>query len=464
MDLTQTPLPLPAKEPGWVNRIQSDPHVLGDIADAMGGSPFHVLCPDQFAINLASFVDAMVTAGVEGKVYFGKKANKAACWPRVCAEANAGVDVASAPEMIDAIANGVRGEDIVVTGPAKSTDLLWLATRHRCLIAIDALDELEHVIAIAEANGPADPVRILLRVLPPANPNSRFGFDEAELATAIERCVGHRAHLRMEGFSFHLTGYSVAPRAWQAADLIDRCVAARALGLVADSVSIGGGFAVDYVDEDSWRAFLSDYQDSWFHTRKTFTEFYPYHASPAGAEMLTAILDSSVASDHADLAAKFAQTGTRLLIEPGRALLDGCGFTAFPVLGFKHRPDYGFITASGLSLSLSEQWFASEYLPDPTLWPVQLDGTPTSACVGGSSCLESDMLSWRKIRFDQTPGVGDLLIYPNTAGYQMDSNESEFHQLPLPPKVVVTANPTDRIRWRLDSAGIRSRKAIDHRG
>ncbi|MEV0711003.1 MULTISPECIES: Y4yA family PLP-dependent enzyme [Nocardia] len=448
MEVTQAAHPLPAREPEWVRRVYADPAALGDIADAVGGGPFHVLHPDQFTVNLAGFVDAMVTAGVDGKVYFGKKANKAACWPRACAGANAGVDVASAPELVHALANGVRGEDLVVTGPAKTDDLLWLAARHRGLIAVDALDELDRLVAIADA---ADPVRILLRVLPASNPHSRFGFDDAELALALDRCVEHRARITMEGFSFHLTGYAVAPRAWQASDVIDRCLAARARGLAATSVSIGGGFAVDYVGETAWQEFLRDYRDDWFHTGKKFSGFYPYHADPAGGEMLSAILASSVASQHADLAAKFAQTETRLLIEPGRAMLDGCGFTVFPVLGYKQREEYGFITASGLSLSLSEQWFASEYLPDPFLWPQRGTGVPTNACVGGSSCLESDMLSWRKIRFDRVPRRGDLLIYPNTAGYQMDSNESEFHQLELPPKIVVTT-ASDRIGWRWESA------------
>ena len=39
--------------------------------------------------------------------------------------------------------------------------------------------------------------------------------------------------------------------------------------------------------------------------------------------------------------------------------------------------------------------------------------------------------------FPRRPRIGDLLVYPNTAGYQMDSNESRFHDLALPPKVVI---------------------------
>jgi diaminopimelate decarboxylase len=99
-------------------------------------------------------------------------------------------------------------------------------------------------------------------------------------------------------------------------------------------------------------------------------------------------------------------------------------------------------------MSLSEQWFNSAYRPDPVLWPPEPSNTPVSAGVGGSSCLETDMLTWRGFRVPRQPRRDDLLIYPNTAGYQVDSNESEFHQLALPTKVVVTTNNTD-MRWYL---------------
>lgn len=105
----------------------------------------------------------------------------------------------------------------------------------------------------------------------------------------------------------------------------------------------------------------------------------------------------------------------------------------------------------GSSLSLSEQWFDSEYLPDPVLWPEE-PGTPTATVVGAATCLESDMLSWRRIPLPRAAAAGDLLIYPNTAGYQMDSNESPFHELPLPPKVVLSEAPGGRYRWALDQS------------
>ena len=436
-----------ASEPDWVLQARQDPRLLPDIAHAVDG-PFHVLHPETFAVNLRSFNEALRGAGVDGQVFFGKKANKAACWLRNCADGGAGVDVASAQELADCLAHGVRGEDLVVTGAAKHTDLLWLAARHGSLVAVDALDELERVLALARSTGP---MRVLLRVLPELNPGSRFGFAPEELERAVERCVQERENVTMDGFSFHLNGYEVEPRAALAAELVDRCLAARQRGLPAGCVSIGGGFAVSYLDAGAWKRFHDEYRDSWFHGDKKFTHFYPYHQSPTGGDMLAAILGSPDGGRHGTVGAKFAGTGTRILLEPGRALLDGAGFTAFPVQGFKWRGDYGIVTAQGLSMSISEQWKGSEYLPDPLLWSPdgQRDGEPTPACVGGASCLDYDMLTWRKIPFPRTPRFGDLLVYPNTAGYRMDKNESEFHQLPLPARVVVSGDRS-RLRWRPD--------------
>jgi len=446
---------LPAVEPEWAQRARADPELLAEIAHAVGG-PFHLLRPEKFAANLAAFTDALSEAGVAGQVYYGKKANKSSCWLSECARAGAGVDVASVPELVHALAGGVRGADLVVTGAAKVDQLLWLAARHGCLLTVDAADELERVIQLAGEPGLAGPVRILLRVLPEPDPHSRFGFDprgtDSELDRALLRCVAARDRIAMHGFSFHLGGYAVAPRAAMAAELVRRCLAAREQGLVADSISIGGGFAVSYLRREDWDRFTRGRRDEWFHAGRTFGHFYPYHQAPAGADMLTDVLTNPVpghgVGQHIDLAAALSGTGTRLLLEPGRALLDGAGFSVFGVRGVKGRGGYDVVTVDGLSMSVSEQWKHSEFLPDPMLWPAGA-GEPTAACVGGASCLEYDMLTWRKVPFPRAPRPGDLLIYPNTAGYQMDKNETEFHQLPLPARVVLTGDGQRR-RWRLE--------------
>jgi diaminopimelate decarboxylase len=428
--------PMPAYIEVIEQRLLDDPVLLGDIADTVGG-PFHVLFPERVSRNIMAFQQVFAGSGVDGFVYFGKKANKAGCVARACADNGAGIDVASTGELIAALAQGVRGEDLMVTGPAKSDELLWLAARHRALIALDALDELDRLATLDL------PVRVLLRVLPEGS-TSRFGLDRRELEQAV-RAIGG-GPITLSGFSFHLSGYDAVARSEQAAALVEHCRRARANGHPADTISIGGGFGVDYLDASTWADFQNTLSDSWFHTSPP-GDFYPYHFPVPGSAMLEAVLA------HNGLADLLRDNGIRLAVEPGRALLDRAGSSVFRVQGVKtraaHGNPYDILTVDGTSLSLSEQWFDSEYLPDPVLWPAE-PGHRTPTCVGATTCLESDLLSRRRIPLPRRARTGDLLVYPNTAGYQMDSNESAFHELPLPPKVVLRAG-ADRLRWSLDS-------------
>jgi diaminopimelate decarboxylase len=444
---TQLPrLPAHLDEPG-LGVITDEPALLHELATGIGG-PYHLLFPEQFDAAAAGFVAALAEAGVSGRVYFAKKANKAACWVRRCADLGLGVDVASLGELRGALADGVRGEALVVTGPAKGEELHRLAILHGSLLVVDALDELERVVTLAARLGMA---RVLLRCLPQEGTVSRFGMDEKELHIALERCAQARDTVRMEGFSFHLSGYGVAPRADLAGGLLRWCGLARTLGLPADAISIGGGFAVDYVDGEGWKRFRHELQAEHFHAGRQFDDYYPYHSPLAGADMLRTVLAAVPAGESKSLTALLREAGVALLCEPGRALLDQGGCTVFGVQGVKAR-DYGIVTVDGTSLSLSEQWFNSEFLPDPILLPRDTRppaGMPFAACVAGASCLECDMLTWRKVAFPMRPQPGDLLVYPNTAGYQMDSNESPFHELPLPPKIVVERR-AGTPRWRFD--------------
>ncbi|MET9038344.1 alanine racemase [Streptomyces mirabilis] len=426
--------------------------LLEELSYAFGG-PFHFLLPDAFDANLRAMRAALDEAGVDGFVYFAKKANKAAVWVERAAAGGAGVDVASLGELREALGHGMRGEHLVVTGPAKDDLLLRLAVQQGALIAVDSLDELDALVTTV-VSGRVRPARVLLRCLPGTQPHSRFGMDDAELATALNRCVQAGEAVRMEGFSFHLSGYAVQARADLAGRLLELCLKARVLGLEASRISIGGGLPVAYTDADSWHTFLGEQHGEHYHAGRTFdpADFYPYHSPVAGADALRALLAARPEGYDQSLAAMLNDSGVVLLLEPGRALLDKAGASVFRIQGVKERDGYRLLTVDGTSLSLSEQWFNSEYLPEPhllSLGAVAPVGTYPAA-VGAATCLESDMLTWRKIPFPRRPRAGDLLVYPNTAGYQMDSNESPFHDLPLPPKVVIDHTERPRPRWRLD--------------
>lgn len=434
------------------------------------GTPLHFVFPQQFAERVQAFRQVLDRHRIDGSILYAKKANKAHCFARACAELGAGIDVASTGEFVAALRAGVPGDAIGVTGPAKAVELLRLAIAHHALVAIDSLDELETVATLARTQG--RPARILLRMLPATQPHSRFGLDAGALDAAVAACVRAIGHVTLQGFTFHLSGYRAEERCNQAGLAVRACLAARTRGLAPDTIDIGGGFAVSYVSQAPWQAFQAAQTAADYHARKQFGSFYPYHQGVAAEAMLEAILRGTPAGASLPLETLLGRHGLRLMLEPGRALLDQAGFTVFTVQGVKERTaiacssadrdqghdrDYAIVTVNGTSFSLSEQWFDSEFLPDPELLATQPARpgdaqdrvAPYRACIGGASCLESDMLTWRKVAFPRRPRVGDLLLYPNTAGYQMDSNESPFHELPLPPKIVVMLGEAGPA-WRLD--------------
>ncbi|WP_280270155.1 hypothetical protein [Nocardia wallacei] len=77
---------LPAHRDDWERRLLADPDLLGDIAFAVGG-PFHVMFPARVGRTIAAFREVFERTGVDGAIYYGKKANKAGCVARAWARA-----------------------------------------------------------------------------------------------------------------------------------------------------------------------------------------------------------------------------------------------------------------------------------------------------------------------------------------------------------------------------------------
>jgi diaminopimelate decarboxylase len=227
------------------------------------------------------------------------------------------------------------------------------------------------------------------------------------------------------------------------------------LGLNCQHINIGGGFVVSYLASADWQASLGD---EVFHADKHFSGFYPYHNKCSGADALKDVLQQQ--NQHQQtLTQRLRDLSVCLMLEPGRALLDQAGISLFSVQGCKPvvgSLDCHIATVKGMSYSLSEQWFNSEFLPSPQLISKsgQVSNTDKpvyKVAVAGNSCLDDDMLTWRFVSLPQYPNKQDIFAYINTAGYQMDSNESAFHSTKLPRKIAVFLNKDD-FRWQLESS------------
>jgi diaminopimelate decarboxylase len=122
-------------------------------------------------------------------------------------------------------------------------------------------------------------------------------------------------------------------------------------------------------------------------------------------------------------------------IEPGRAALEQAGLTVLRVRAVRNIGSRQVVVVDGNSRDLADS-FGNEFLVDPVLVTTRhAAAEPFAAAIASNTCKEDDFLARRYIPLPFRPAPGDLLVYVNTAGYEMDSKESSFHRLPLPVKV-----------------------------
>jgi len=422
--------------------------LLMELVDGLG-SPLHIVLPDAMLHCINQIEAVFKSANVRGQTHFALKANKADSFLHVAASAEIGADVASTEEFVAAIAAGICPNKLVVTGPQKSRALLTLALRHGAVITIDSVEELRTVQELTP-NQSSHSKRLLIRHRPVSEKNSRFGMDDVEVFQAMER-LRHDHTCKLLGFSVHLSGYSIEARALAGRALIQFCDCAAQMGMAASVINLGGGWPMSYCNPNDWQQFLGTETREFCHAEKQFLEFYPYASNLSAATAVEACLRHRL-NGRLSLADELSTRDLTLFIEPGRSLLDQAGISLFRVQGVRQvSHNTGIITVEGQSFSLSEQWFGSEFCPDPILIQrCPKTGPAFSASIGGASCLDGDMLAWRRIQFPCRPEPDDIIAFVNTAGYQMDSNESPFHRRNLPRKVAVWSSD-DRSNWCLDS-------------
>jgi diaminopimelate decarboxylase len=136
-------------------------------------------------------------------------------------------------------------------------------------------------------------------------------------------------------------------------------------------------------------------------------------------------------------------------IEPGRALLDQCGLVLASVREVREE---GGETLVRLDVNARDVCLEEHgLLMDPVLLPRSAPGDPAPAGVYllGNLCLESDLITRRKVFLPARPVPGDLLAFVNTAGYFMDFSATGALHQPIGRKVAVTPDGC-RWRWSLD--------------
>jgi diaminopimelate decarboxylase len=431
------------------------------------GSPLNIHHPGPFERNVARVRDVAAPRDVRLEILFARKADKALAYVDAARRLGIGVDTASEAELDQALDRGCRPELLVSTAAVKSERLLRTCLLAGVAIVLDNEDELDRVRRLAATTGGRANVMVRLggfRVDGERLP-TRFGFDVDEAPALGTRLASAelRELVRLVGLHFHLDGSAAPHRVaaiTQSLPLID---AFRAQGHPVRSLHIGGGLPMSCVDDPAqWEAFQSALRGALRGEREPVTyrnrglglqvldgcttgrlATYPDHEEPAAASWLAQILDAPDPDGSGSLADALRDRDVTLRCAPGRSLLDGCGITIARV---EHRKRHLDGTWSlGLAMNRTQcSTGTADHAVDPLLLPMATPGEDRSAPIEGfltgASSTEGELLTWRRLRFPLGVARGDLVVFPNTAGYLMHSVESRSHQFPLATNVVVAAD------------------------
>ena len=400
-----------------VDRFIADNNLFA-LFDSM---PANIVFTDNFIDNINKFKDVFTHYSMQKNIFFSCKANKSYAFLYEAAQNDCGIEVSSYFELVDALKFTKK---IIASGPGKDKDYLSLAIKNNVIISVDDINELKQIISYN--NG----TNVMLRISNLQDIISRFGINISQIDKCLSMIKGTKVNLI--GFSFHINNYDLDIRIKAIKQLIDII---KNKNLKIKYIDIGGGLPVNYCTKEAYNNFMTNKSKKDFFKGKIFEEFYPYYNEIANEKALEYILEN----------VKKNLNGIELIIEPGRSLLNNCGISIFEVQYVKKVSNGdNLIVTNGNINCLSEQWFNTDYIIAPKLYCKKVKHKKETflASVVGNLCLEQDIITWKKIQFDIIPERGDLLIYYNTAGYQMDSNESTFHKIPLVEKYVVTKEGT----------------------
>jgi len=431
--------PLPARLEPWQVAVMSAQAALSS-AIRSHGSPVNVLDPGPMERNVEELRSA-VPHDLTLRVFFARKSNKALAFVDEARRLGLGVDVASDGELRQVMDRGLAPNRVIVTAAVKPRPFLERCAATGVTVALDNLDELRLAGDVAAAAGTTMPVAIRLALRPAdgATP-TRFGMDPPTIRDALDEPAITNGTLVPVGVHFHADGYRVADRVNGVDQALEAVAALRTRGHRPAFVDIGGGIPMAYLERDDWERFWDRHRrEPVTFDRHPLGSVYPMWQSPTRGAWLREVLTSRLPCDGREVGRALADEHLALHCEPGRSLLDGCGMTVARVEFRKPHGDGGMVV--GVAMNRTQCRSATDdCMLDPLLLPTG-DGSapPAPAEEGylvGAYCIERELLTWRRMRFPRGVRPGDLIVFPNTAGYLMHILESASHQIPLARNLV----------------------------
>ncbi len=328
-----------------------------------------------------------------------------------------GLDVVSGGELYTAIQAKFPMERIFFNGNNKTIEEIELAVHHRVgRITVDNFYELELIHQVASQKKCKVPV--LLRITPgiechthdyikTGHSDSKFGFDMADLAPAVDRIVGpYQETIELKGLHAHVGSqiFEIQPYIDLAEILLNIFYNIREAysGLTLTDLNLGGGLGIQYTNDDD-PPYIPKVLERISEKVQQYTEQLGYPLP-------------------------------RLLVEPGRSMVATAGVTLYTLGSRKVVPKVRTYLAvdGGMGDNIRPALYQAEYsavVASKLEYPAE-----EMVTIAGKYCESGDVL----IQNLAVPKVipGDILLVFGTGAYNY-SMASNYNRLPRPGMVLL---------------------------
>ena len=378
------------------------------------GSPLYIY--DAGVIEAAYRRIEAAFAGVDLLIAYSVKANSNLEILRRLRALGAGADIVSRGELHRCLAAGFSPDDMVFAGVGK-TEVEMEAALEAGILAfnVESGEELQVLSQVAERLG--RPAPVALRVNPgivadTPHEYTRTGGGTTKFGIPVDRVLdlyrwaADQPTLEIRGIDVHIGSQILEPEPYERAldHVLGLAAEVRAQGIDLDFVDLGGGYGVAYEGGDGM-----------------------------SVEDLAAIVVPRV-----------AETGLRLILEPGRFIVGEAGILVTKVLYVKHSGPKTFVVMDG---GMTELIRPSHYQGFHRIEPVipRAEAAHEVVDVVGPICETGDFLA--RDRMLQIPAHGDLLAV-HTAGAYGFVMASNYNSRPKPAEVVVDGDEVTLARRR----------------
>ncbi len=378
------------------------------------GSPLYVY--DAGVIEAAYRRIESAFAGADLLLAYSVKANSNLEILKRLRALGAGADIVSQGELHRCLAAGFSPSDVVFAGVGK-TEVEMEAALEVGILAfnVESAEELQALGRVAERLGRTAPVALRVNpdiVADTPHEYTRTGDGASKFGIPVDRILdlyrwaADQSSLEVRGIDVHIGSQILDPEPYTRAlaQVLDLAAEVRAEGIDLDFVDLGGGFGVGYEGEDG-----------------------------LSVEGLAAIVVPRV-----------AETGLRLILEPGRFIVGQAGILVTKVLYVKHSGSKTFVVTDG---GMTELIRPSHYQGFHRIEPVisREEAAREVVDVVGPICETGDFLA--RDRVLQMPAQGDLLAV-QTAGAYGFVMASNYNSRRRPAEVVVNGAEVTLARRR----------------